>query len=121
MFRDLQAMHVFAPFQAQQICIFVNNVDDVELKFRKMFFSSISSCFEHMLMKRQDICGEITGSPASATEPERHMIHCIACDRLIKYQNSWTYHRKTKYPESSVVEKNGDGNDHDVDHIDDAD
>ena len=47
------------------------------------------------------------------------MIHCLACDKLRKY-NNWTSHRKT-HPESSVDEKNKDGNDDGVDHIDDAD
>ena len=46
------------------------------------------------------------------------MIHCLACDKLIKY-NSCGNHRKTNHPESSVDEKNKDGNADDVDNIDD--
>ena len=74
--------------------------------------------FAHINQKRRDIRGEITGTPASATEPQRRIIHCLACDKLIKY-NNWGNHRKTKHPESSVDEKNKDGNDDDVDNIDD--
>ena len=73
--------------------------------------------FKHL--KRPDIRGEITGTSASATEPERGMIHCIACNKLMKY-NSWTYHRRTKHPESVVDENAKNGNDY-VDHIDDTD
>ena len=60
------------------------------------------------------------GTPASATEPERRMIHCTACNELVKW-NSWAYHRRTKQPESVVDEKNKEGHDDDVGHIDDTD
>ena len=105
--------------------------------------------FAHINQKRRDIRGEITGTPGSATEPERRMIHCLACNDLVKFK-SWPYHcnknhscpylSKKKHPHIEVDEKNknhdddtfshfhsvlftryNDGDDDKKDHIDDED
>ena len=88
--------------------------------------------FAHINQKRRDIRGEITGTPGSATEPERRMIHCLACNDLVKFK-SWPYHcnknhscpylSKKKHPQMEVDEKNKnhDEDDDKIDHIDDED
>ena len=78
--------------------------------------------FAHINQKRRDIRGEIIGTPASATEPERRMIQCLACNDLVKY-TSWPYHcnknhscpyiSKKKHPHSEVDEKNKNDDDED--------
>ena len=76
--------------------------------------------FAHINQKRRDIRGEITGTPASATEPERRMIQCLACNDLVKY-TSWPYHcnknhscpyiSRKKHPHIEVDEKNKNDDD----------
>ena len=76
--------------------------------------------FAHINQKRRDIRGEITGTPASATEPERRMIQCLACNDLVKY-TSWPYHcnknhscpyiSKKKHPHIEVDEKSKNDDD----------
>ena len=60
------------------------------------------------------------GTPASATEPERRMIQCLACNDLVKY-TSWPYHcnknhscpyiSRKKHPHIEVDEKNKNDDD----------
>ena len=62
-----------------------------------------------------DLRGEITGTPASATERETRMVQCTACNKPIKW-GSWPYHCRTTHPPDDKDGDHGDDKD-DENHV----